>query len=56
MNQSDANVMSIFADALACDSAESRSSHLDRACGEDAALRAQVEALLAAHEDAGDFL
>ncbi|MEX2169555.1 MAG: protein kinase [Pirellulales bacterium] len=48
--------MSIFADALACDSPESRSAHVDRVCGEDAVLRAQIEALLNAHHEAGDFL
>jgi serine/threonine-protein kinase len=33
-----------------------RSSFLDLACGDDAALRQSVDALLAAHEEAGDFL
>jgi len=33
-----------------------RSAFLDEACGEDAALRQSVDALLAAHEEAGDFL
>ena len=56
MNHSHSQVMSIFADALDCDSPESRTKHLDRICGEDAVLRAQVEALLNAHEEAGDFL
>jgi serine/threonine protein kinase/tetratricopeptide (TPR) repeat protein len=48
--------MSIFADALACDSPKLRVDHLDRVCGEDAVLRVQVEALLNAHDEAGDFL
>ena len=56
MNHSDSQIMSIFADALACDSPESRADHLDRVCGDDAVLRAQVEALLNAHDEAGDFL
>src|SRR5262245_49343702 len=56
MNRSDSQVMSIFADALACKSAEALSAHLDRACGEDAALRAEIEALLAVHREAGNFL
>jgi serine/threonine protein kinase/tetratricopeptide (TPR) repeat protein len=33
-----------------------RSAYLDRACGGDAALRRQVEALLAAHAGTGSFL
>jgi len=33
-----------------------RSAFLDEACGTDAALRQSVDALLAAHEEAGDFL
>jgi Flp pilus assembly protein TadD len=33
-----------------------RSAFLDEACGADAALRKSVDALLAAHEEAGDFL
>ncbi|MBN2269054.1 MAG: protein kinase [Sedimentisphaerales bacterium] len=33
-----------------------RSAYLDKACGNDAALRARVEALLKANEDAGSFL
>ncbi len=56
MNDSNSQIMSIFADALACDSPESRAAHLDRVCGQSAVLRAQVEALLNAHHEAGDFL
>jgi serine/threonine protein kinase len=33
-----------------------RAAYLDGACGKDAALRARVEALLQAHEQAGEFL
>ncbi|HYU43696.1 MAG TPA: hypothetical protein VEQ84_16230 [Vicinamibacteria bacterium] len=33
-----------------------RPAFLDQACGEDAKLRQSVDALLAAHEEAGDFL
>ncbi len=56
MNDSNTQIMSIFSDAVACDSPEARAAHLDRACGDDAAVRAQVEELLKAHEEAGDFL
>src|SRR5262245_10151624 len=33
-----------------------RLAYLDAACGGDAGLRAEVEALVAAHDRAGDFL
>src|SRR5947199_893699 len=46
----------IFAEALSQPSAAQRSAFLDRACGGDAALRARVKKLLAAHERAGSFL
>lgn len=36
--------------------AEDRASFLETACGDDAALRRRVEALLKAHDRAGDFL
>ena len=35
---------------------DKRAAYLDQACGDDKDLRAQVEALLKAHEQAGDFL
>ena len=47
---------SVFAEALLCDSPETRATYLDAACGTDAALRRRVEALLSAAEKAGDFL
>ena len=56
MTHSDPQLMSIFADALACDSPESRAAHLDHTCADDMALRAEIEALLKAHDAAGDFL
>ena len=46
----------IFADALERQNAADRDQYLTEACGGDAALRAQVESLLAAHAQAGDFL
>lgn len=33
-----------------------RSRYLDRACGEDSELRAEVDAMLASDESAGGFL
>ncbi|HJZ91946.1 MAG TPA: protein kinase [Gemmataceae bacterium] len=46
---------SIFAQALEVPAAE-RSAFLDRACGRDARLRADVEALLLADDQTGDLL
>jgi serine/threonine protein kinase len=56
MKRTDSLILSIFADALACDSPELRDERLDRACGDDGALRAEVQKLLSAHHEAGDFL
>jgi hypothetical protein len=46
----------IFCAALDIDDPAARSAYLDQACAGDAALRRQVEALLAAHERSGEFL
>ena len=45
----------IFAEAIELPAAE-RAAALDRACGDDPALRARIEALLAGYDSAGDFL
>ncbi len=47
--------MDIFAMALDFEG-DARAVWLDRACGDDAALRAEVESLLEAHDAAGAFL
>jgi serine/threonine protein kinase/Flp pilus assembly protein TadD len=47
---------SIFAQALEIASASERAAFLDRACGDNQALRAEVEALLRASERSGDLL
>jgi tetratricopeptide (TPR) repeat protein/serine/threonine protein kinase len=47
---------SIFAQALEITSAAERAAFLDRACGKNPALRAEVEALLRAHEHSSDLL
>jgi eukaryotic-like serine/threonine-protein kinase len=49
-------LMTIFAKALEWTDPAARAAYLDRACGDDAALRRRVEALLAAHDGAGRFL
>jgi len=46
----------IFAVALGIADPAQRRDYLDRVCAEDAALRSEVESLLVAHEQAGDFL
>src|SRR4051812_32693700 len=48
--------MAIFGAALEIDSPSDRARYLDRACAGNPALRSRVEALLAAHARAGDFL
>lgn len=53
MSQSDANIESIFIQALAVKTPSERSPLLDRLCGPDHGLRQQVESLLAAHEEMG---
>ncbi|MBC7855989.1 MAG: serine/threonine protein kinase, partial [Pirellulaceae bacterium] len=50
------NEQTIFTDALAKRNPNERQFFLDQACGKDAALRAQVEELLAAEQGAGSFL
>ena len=49
-------VESIFFAALEKQTAKERAGYLDRACGDDAALRLRVERLLEAHPQAVDFL
>src|SRR5262245_39401905 len=46
----------IFLAALEKDSSVDRAAYLDGACGNDAALRAQVEGLLHSEQEAGSFL
>src|SRR5262245_23489437 len=50
------DVKSIFGHALAIDTPAGRAAYLDKACGGDAALRAEVEGLLAANGRAGEFM
>ena len=56
MNEPSLPEESIFAQALELKSAAERAAYLDRACGADRQLRAEVEALLRAHEKSGDLL
>jgi serine/threonine protein kinase/Tfp pilus assembly protein PilF len=50
------DVKSIFGKAMALASADARAAYLDRTCGTDRELRAEVDSLLQAHQDAGSFL
>jgi hypothetical protein len=52
----DPGLVTIFAEALERSDPAERAAYLDRACGGNAVLRAQVEQLLAAHTGAGRFL
>jgi serine/threonine protein kinase/Flp pilus assembly protein TadD len=56
MNESSLPEESIFAQALQAKSAAERDAYLDRACGANPRLRADVEALLHANEKSGDLL
>src|SRR3974390_586348 len=46
----------VLAEAAARDDPVERAAFLEQACGNDKELRAEVERLLAAHQDAGNFL
>ncbi len=52
MNPPEPNLKAIFCEALDYANGPERSAYLDRACGEDAPLRLQVDSLLKAHEEA----
>lgn len=56
MEDSSPPMLSLFGEALACQSAEEQAAFLDRACGANAELRAKLESLLQAHRESGDFL
>src|SRR5437763_1298674 len=51
----DQNERTLFCEALAKPPGD-RAAYLDSVCADDAQLRARLEALLAGHERAGDFL
>src|SRR5580658_5781920 len=55
MNESTDSDISVFCEAVRLSVAK-RGAFLDRACKGDGTLRGRVEALLRAHENAGDFL
>jgi serine/threonine protein kinase len=56
MNRSDTEIENLFAEAVALPSGVSRDEWIAARCGNDPALRREVESLLRAHDEAGDFL
>jgi len=56
MSTHSGNIKEIFGEALEKESIDERNTYLDGVCGEDAALRSQVEALLKAHSKDTHFL
>ncbi len=56
MSDLEPNLDSLFEAAVQIESAAERASFLEKACGNDAELRRQVEQLLESHEQAGSFL
>jgi serine/threonine protein kinase/tetratricopeptide (TPR) repeat protein len=56
MRTSDQCAATILAAVLEIPDAGGRRVYLDRACGDDPVLRREVESLLAAHEQAGEFM
>ena len=56
MGDAKPDIRAIFCEAMDLESPEEVAQYLDAACGDDAKLRAQVEALLSSHRKAGAFL
>src|SRR5205809_1675827 len=56
MNQSPSNAERVFAEAIELPRGEARARLVVERCGNDPALRDEVESLLRAHDGAGDFL
>src|SRR5262245_23466898 len=56
MTNAERHLMTLFAGALEFTSPPARAAYLERACGEDQALRRHLEALLEAHAQVGRFL
>ena len=56
MEQPLAKIKAVFDQVLEMEAAAERAAYLDRACANAPDLRQQVEALLRAYDDAGNFL
>jgi eukaryotic-like serine/threonine-protein kinase len=56
MNDANRHVLTFFAELLEAGAPEAQAAYLDRVGGDDPDLRVRLEALLRAHQDAGEFL
>jgi hypothetical protein len=56
MSPEQVKLREIFSEALTKASAEERERYLGAACGDDADLRRQIDVLIEAHGQSGDFL
>src|SRR5881396_560193 len=56
MNETHNSLRTIFVEALEIQDAQRRAAYLSQACGEDLALRREVEELIQAEAEAGKFL
>jgi Tol biopolymer transport system component/tetratricopeptide (TPR) repeat protein len=56
MGDTPQDVKAVFAEAIAKRSPQEQAAYLDVACGSDTQLRAEVESLISAHQDARPFL
>lgn len=56
MSDIDSQARVIFFEAIDRKTPEQRCMYVDEACGDDVQLRARVDDLLRAHQDAGEFL
>ncbi|MHC4557476.1 MAG: serine/threonine protein kinase [Planctomycetota bacterium] len=56
MSKETKKIKTIFSEALEKQTSKEQAAYLDEACRNDAGLRAKVEKLLKAHNEAGDFL
>jgi len=56
MNDAESHVMTLFDEARKLPPGPQQTEYLDRACGDNSALRVEVEDLLKAHDMVGEFL
>ena len=56
VNLSNSTLQKLFDEALRLSQPEERAGYLDRACGANGPLRPELDSLLRAHDQAGDFM
>ena len=56
MNAEPKDIKTIFSEAIEKETPEERTAYLDQVCGNNTDLRSKVEALIKAHNEAGNFL